>query len=183
MPSRRLVLLGSLAFLSLPGCALLFKGPTEKYQREGIRWGFVVLDALWWAAVGVGGTVVPIPLCVFFLIIDFSTGAIYKRREGPSLPDDDFEEELEGQRLERLLDGAEPLGVCPEMRLAATQTAPGDLPAFAEAFRRHLETCETCRGALAATRDPVRLGRTGDRGIVLPGRYVARVQVPTSIPS
>ena len=106
----------SVAF-ALPGCALMFTGSKEKDERGDIQVGFLLLDlalVLGFVAVTVNGFPITVPLGILALIMDFSTGAIYKRaswvsRDQEEDEDGDEDEDEDGVEEEEEEKNREPL--------------------------------------------------------------------------
>jgi hypothetical protein len=161
--NRRDVLLASVALVTLSqaeACALILDGPKKPTEHDGeINWGYLVADIFLTGLVG--------------LVIDFATGAIY-RRTAPAdarRPLPQTADEL------ALLGGGTGSRVqwCREVRVAS-RDAEG-LEAFAAHLESHVHDCPRCARSLARAEEVVDLSPvTRGRPAVLP--RIVRVRLP-----
>lgn len=159
--ARRTLLVGLGATALLPGCALVFTGPKGRDVRtKKIIVGYLVLEillAIGVVGVSVNGLLISVPLGVIALIVDFATGAIYKRVDGRPWggspggggDDDEGEDDEEPPRDMLAPTPVTRFQPCAEGSVLLT-SAPEAAEAAVLAFARHAGGCAGCLAALAS---------------------------------
>lgn len=116
-----LLLVAVSLFVGVTGCALIFDGAKEPSQRSSdVQWGYLILDILFTGIIGI--------------VVDFATGAIYKKKGGGM--------------LSYTPEGA-PLSVCDKMAARVKGSSRNTLDDLKTWMEGHAAGCPVCHSALS----------------------------------